>query len=573
MGVDVDARREPSWRRGLLPFLLLTLVAGAGQRPRAAASATPTAVSDLEQAFSALRDGADDIALRQARGEAGQEALLAGWRAARAEVLKRLAAVTGSSATSLTAEDRAATAEVERALASELRQEPGPGAPAGSTPACDYDAAGLARQGGAEGLAARIYACYGQAAASLVFEGRSLDRLTILGELGTTTDPERRRGLFLALQPVWRSVNGDGGPGSPFRRLLALRAAGAGPDGLRGKAESLGLEPQAPEQWIVAILEAWREQWGQAAQVEPWDFYFENGAASRALGSTLPDADALRSVNDRFYRDLGADVSALGVRFDLAPRPGKDPVAFTTFGRRGRLQAGAWRPTEAWVFATYRVGGLDNLGELLHETGHAVHLAAIRTRPAFMDWPDDDTFTEAVADLVAADVHEPDWQARYLGAHAGLAEGLRARYAGIAMDAAWSLFELRLQRDPTLDPSRVWSEITSSYLGIAPHPEWSWWAMRGQLIDAPGYLANYAVGAVLTADLRARTRELRGATAVADAGWYAWTAQTLLRFGRARPARDVLYGFLGRRPSPAALLADLARARPPAASRPRPSPR
>ena len=283
--------------------------------------------------------------------------------------------------------------------------------------------------------------------------------------------------------------------------------------------------------------------------------------------------EALRSVNDRFYRDLGADVSTLGVRFDLAPRPGKDPVAFTTFGRRGRLQAGAWRPTEAWVFATYRAGGLDNLGELLHETGHAVHLAAIRARPALMDWPDDDTFTEAVADLVAADVHEPEWQARYLGAQAGLAEGLRARYAGIAMDAAWSLFELRLQRDPTLDPSRVWSEITSSYLGIAPHPEWSWWAMRGQLIDSPGYLANYAAGAVLTADLRARTRELRGATAVGDAGWYAWASQALLRFGRERPARDVLSAFLGRRPSPAALLADLARARPPDPSRPRPSPR
>ena len=31
---------------------------------------------------------------------------------------------------------------------------------------------------------------------------------------------------------------------------------------------------------------------------------------------------------------------------------------------------------EPWVFATYRTGGLDNLNELLHETGHAVHIAA-----------------------------------------------------------------------------------------------------------------------------------------------------------------------------------------------------
>ena len=45
------------------------------------------------------------------------------------------------------------------------------------------------------------------------------------------------------------------------------------------------------------------------------------------------------------------------------------------------------------MFATYRTGGLDNLNELLHETGHAVHIAAIHTRPAFADWPDSDPLT------------------------------------------------------------------------------------------------------------------------------------------------------------------------------------
>ena len=34
-------------------------------------------------------------------------------------------------------------------------------------------------------------------------------------------------------------------------------------------------------------------------------------------------------------------------------------------------------------------------------------------------------------------------------------------------------------------------------LGIEPHPEWSWWAIRGQLIDLPGYLANYALSAIV----------------------------------------------------------------------------
>ena len=83
--------------------------------------------------------------------------------------------------------------------------------------------------------------------------------------------------------------------------------------------------------------------------------------------------------------------------------------------------------------------------------------------------------------------------------------------------------------------------------------------MRGQLIDAPGYLANYAVGAVLTADVRARTRAERGPTARGDTGWYRWISERLLRFGRERPSRELLREFLGRPPSAEALLADLRR--------------
>ena len=65
-------------------------------------------------------------------------------------------------------------------------------------------------------------------------------------------------------------------------------------------------------------------------------------------------------------------------------------------------------------------------------------------------------------------------------------------------------------RDPTLDPNEVWTRLTRDYLRIRPHPEISWWAMRGQLIDAPGYMMNYAAGAILIAAIRARTVEQHG---------------------------------------------------------------
>jgi Zn-dependent M32 family carboxypeptidase len=82
--------------------------------------------------------------------------------------------------------------------------------------------------------------------------------------------------------------------------------------------------------------------------------------------------------------------------------------------------------------------------------------------------------------------------------------------------------------------------------------------MRGQLMDAPGYMMNYAVGAMISAAIRARTRELHSAM-TGDSTWYAWVAPRLFRFGLERPTTDVLTEFLGRPVSPAALLEDMRR--------------
>jgi hypothetical protein len=188
-----------------------------------------------------------------------------------------------------------------------------------------------------------------------------------------------------------------------------------------------------------------------------------------------------------------------------------------------------------------------------------VHIAAIRTRPAFAEWPDSDPFTEAVADFMALEVYEPSWQQRWLGDSVPLAMGLRARYAGIVLDVAWALFELAMQRNPSRDPNQVWTALTRDYLRIRPHPELSWWAMRGQLINSPGYMMNYAAGAILIAAIRARTEAQHGPFHAGDSTWYRWIAPRLFRFGLERPSREVVEDFLGGPVSPAALLGDIQR--------------
>jgi hypothetical protein len=413
-------------------------------------------------------------------------------------------------------------------------------------------------------LTNEVYRRFGEAAQHVEFDGKALDRLTIMGLLPRTENPRTRKALFMSMRGIWNSVNGDpGSVDSPYRRLVTLRVKEWEKEGTSpflSKAKEFGIRPALMESWLISILAKWKSI-AADPELEPWDFAYAAGKASRILSPRIPRAN-LEPLKDSYFRQLGASPAPLGVHFDLEPRPGKDPVSFTTFGRRNRFENDKWIQGEFWVFTSYRTGGLDNLSELLHETGHGIHLAGIRTRPAFEDWPDSDTFTEALADLAALEVYEPGWQKRYLGASVPLPDSLRAKYSSIVMDVAWALFEMRLHQQPRLNPDEVWTEITHHYLGIRPHPEISWWAVRGQLVDSPGYMMNYALGAILAAELRARTVELRRrAISEDDSTWYPWVAERLFRFGLEKPSHVVIEEFLGRPPSPRALLEDMSRAK------------
>ena len=423
---------------------------------------------------------------------------------------------------------------------------------------CRYDPATIA-SAGQEQLAAEIYRCYGERASRVATPHDTVDRLTVLSRLGTEPSAEQRRALFLSLRPVWESVNGTNAASSPWRTLARLRAASWRRDGspIDRAAISLGLSPTRTESTLVSLLSAWQRR-TPPMKLEPWDWYHEVGTAGRRLASRIPLA-ALTEINERYFASFGASPRLFAVRYDLVPRAGKTPVAFTQFGGLSRRTADGPTGANPWVFATYREGGLGNLVELLHETGHAIHIAAIETRPAFADWPDSDPFTEGLADVPALEAYEPTWQQKYLGDSASTMASIREKYGAVMMDVAWALFELRMHADPALDPNVVWSGITSQYLGIVPHPEWSWWAMRGQLIESPGYMMNYALGAMIAADVRAKVREQRGPFTTADTRLYDWLCEQLYRYGRERSSREVLEDFLGRPLSADALLADLER--------------
>jgi hypothetical protein len=504
---------------------------------------------ELEEEYATVRDAFGALVVARHRGEdvIGREADYARRRVEIAVHVRDAAAAHDPDA------DLAALASIRSTLEWMDELEPVAGLDiAGIAPVEPPEVAGLRR------ATMEAYAAAGE---DVRIEGEVVDRPTALGRLATEPDPGARRAVFEALAPVWTAVDGDGGPSSPYRALVESSAARWAREGspVEAAATALGMAPGSLEPTLREVLARWRAALGPEL-VEPWDYRYVVGAMERRLGA-LATQDRLRRINDAHLASLGADPIGLRIGYDVDPRPGRPPipVAFTISEDVARRQAdGAWRAARPWVFATYAEGGLGNLEELLHESGHALHYAAIRARPAFFEpLVEAGGLVEGVADLVGWDAHEPAFQARHLGAAAPLRESRLGRYGGVMLDVCWALFEIELHRSPDRSPNETWSELAETGLGIVPHPEWSWWAIRGQLVESPGYMANYALSAIVAAAVRARIREVRGEWLDGDPGWYAFVSDGLLRFGADRSPADVLGGFLGRALDAEALLADL----------------
>ena len=409
-----------------------------------------------------------------------------------------------------------------------------------------------------EGLSAALSSCYREIGNQLKFENGTIDRGGALGMLYDLEEPARRKALFDAFLPLWAALNGNNEPDSPYRRLIKLAAAAEATNGsgVEAAARAIGVTVPDVERWLVQILEAWRDATGPA-MVEPWDYRYAVGEANRKLASSFPGGDIV-TVDHRFYADLGVDLDALGVVYDIKSRPDKSPLAYTDFLKRGKYVDGEWQKTIAFVVGRYEDGDLGSLNELVHENGHAVHISAIRNRPAYTDWTDT-LFTEAFADVPSWSVYEPAWQKKYLGTQLPVDMSLRGLHGSVMMDIAWSLFEIRMLRDPAQDPNALWTDITREYLHIKPHPEVAWWAVRVQLVSRPGYMVNYGLGAVLTAEIRKATAEAIGPFDAGNPKWYSWSSAQMLRYGSEKTAKTLMDELLKRPLSPDAMLSEIRR--------------
>jgi Zn-dependent M32 family carboxypeptidase len=72
-------------------------------------------------------------------------------------------------------------------------------------------------------------------------------------------------------------------------------------------------------------------------------------------------------------------------------------------------------------------------------------------------------------------------------------------------------------------------------------------------------MVNYGLGALLTAEMRARTAEVIGPFDTGNPRWYDWLSGQLLQYGSQRDTQRLLQELLGRSPAPDALLEQIKR--------------
>src|SRR4051812_45487750 len=80
-------------------------------------------------------------------------------------------------------------------------------------------------------LKSALVACFVEIGNSLTFEGHTINRVSALDLLHETSDPAKRKAVFLAFVPLWQAINGGDERDSPYRRMLAGAVAEAARNG------------------------------------------------------------------------------------------------------------------------------------------------------------------------------------------------------------------------------------------------------------------------------------------------------------------------------------------------------
>ncbi|HSP80606.1 MAG TPA: peptidase M3, partial [Myxococcaceae bacterium] len=285
---------------------------------------------------------------------------------------------------------------------------------------------------------------------------------------------------------------------------------------LREDVSGIPLEPlaQAAEETLRHTEDAYRDVLAYVLKkVEPTLRPLPSGgarrhdlqAATRApwMDSFFRREDALPAVV-RWLTEWGFHPTASGhIRLDDEERPGKAARPFVA----------AVRVPEEVRLVVRRRGGLDALGSLLHEYGHAQHLAHVSDRlPLELRRLGDASVTEAFAILFERLLTDEAWLKRYLHLPSAPARDAArlAAFQGLTVlrrhCAKLSYERSLLTRGPSPERADEYADAQRRALFVEPHPGFFLFDVDPQLY-VTRYLRAWALETRLTSRLHERFNE------------------------------------------------------------------
>ena len=353
-----------------------------------------------------------------------------------------------------------------------------------------------------------------------------------------------RRRLFVALEPLWRTVDGDGGGASPYRRLLRPSAERWRRARLADRGERRRARPARPDRSRRSLHGDPRDLAGASSApsaLEPWDYWYAIGAAARrprCRGSRpRPSARPRPSLPGGARRRPGR------ARDRVRRRCPVRAVRRSPSRSRSRWAPGLAASRRRDLDASAAMGLRDVRGRAASATSPSCSTRAAMPStwprsgrgPASSNsrWrhrlPRGRPPTSSAGTSTSPPGRRTGW-----GRPPTPRDAARSTDTARSMlDICWALFEIELHRHPERRPNDVWAEITrrrarrrpASRVVLVGHP----WPAHRQA-GLPGQLR--AVGDHRGRGPREDPASSAGRGSTGDPGWYRFIAEALFAPGR-----------------------------------------
>ncbi len=284
----------------------------------------------------------------------------------------------------------------------------------------------------------------------------------------------------------------------------------------------------------------------QLDELRPWHFGYDIDKFSKELDAHFPKSRQLKILKSS-YNDMGYDLDAMGVQYDLEQRPGKTQHAFC-FGMS--------IPDDVRIIANEEP--THYFQEVLHhESGHAVYDKGIPAAlPPLLRGCASSVMTEGAAMMFERLANDAAWLQEYGGVPKELAErneekNRKGGQSFIRAYLAYINFEKALYEDPDQDLAGLWWDLREKY-SQTPKPEdtsLNGWAETIHFTGYPAYLQNYLLAEMVAAQLHDKLVDENGSV-IGNPKTAEWLDREVFAQGATMDEADLLVQATGEKLNP-----------------------